>query len=1293
MRRRWAWLCRLPGLLAMAGMLALLALLPRVVGAEALPARHGVAPGKAGMEFGFADPIFETVGDSESIPLGVVTALAQDVKGFIWIGTQRGLLRHDGYRFRKFTHDAGDAGSLADDYVQCLWAGLDGRLWVGMANNGLSVFDPGSERFENSNPQQKDGPGGGRVWALVGDATGGAWIGTDQGLSYRAADGKTFVRYRHDKADPGSLADDHVRSLLLDRQGVLWVGTGDGLQRFDRAGKRFVRVASDPTDPGSLAGQKVMALFEAADGKIWLGTRAQGAAWLTPGARQLHRVAGDSGQANGLGRDWIKSISQPRPDQIWIGTVGSGIHVVATDGHALQHLQHDPAIPTSLALDNIGALLTDHSGLLWAGTWGGGLQRHNPHSLAVRVVRHGAARPRGLSEASVKSVLELTDGRILAGTAGNGIDIFERQHGLVGGYRAEVGKALALADATILALAQTKDGTLWVGTQSVGVMRLLPGGNTWRDYASAQGLPHTQVSALLASRMGGLWVGTSQGLARWQADLQRFETFKISDGSPMQSPIFSLAEDLQGRLWAGTEAGLWVLEPGANVLQNIRHIPEQPVSLSSDRVTGLLVGSQGGLWVATPARLDRLRSWDGRHAEFEHVDIAALAGRAGLAGSNLFEDKLGRIWSESFVFDPVRMTATVIAKADGLDIGTVWVGSRAKTRDGLFLLGGTQGLAVIDPSQFQPWDFHPPVVATDFKINGKSRPPGGLAPALTLVPGQRNFSVEFAALDFTLPQKNRYRYRLQGEDSDWIDTDAEHRSATYGNLWPGRYLLEVRGSNRLGVWSDSPLQIPVTVLPAFWQTTWFFALIFLVLAGAVFGGYRWRLVLLRAKMQARALILQNMVDERTADIVKLGEIGQDLTATLDTEQAFERVYRQVDARLDAHVFCIAVLDTSQAQINMVYAVDDGQRQPALSYGIDAQDQPAALCIRERREIITNQRGSLPDCLATVSAAYLPLVVQERVIGCLSVQSQRVDAYGKDQIEFLRVLASYTAIAVSNSTAHGALASSLGALETAHHKLQETQDQLIQAEKSAAQAEKMAALGNLVVGVAHEINTPLGIGVTAASSLYDSAKLFADKYGRGQMKKRDLEEFVDESKIASEMILVNLERAAGLIQTFKKVSVEQSGEVKQRCNIKHELDAVLAGLRTRLAAAGIGTSLECAGDLEFDSYPDALGQIINYLLDNALLHAYAPGQGGAVKIAVRYQAPTLCISVADDGCGIPPEHLDRIYDPFFTTKRGGGNSGLGLHIVHNVVTQIFRGQIDCQSETGQGCRFVLSLQMD
>ena len=259
-----------------------------------------------------------------------------------------------------------------------------------------------------------------------------------------------------------------------------------------------------------------------------------------------------------------------------------------------------------------------------------------------------------------------------------------------------------------------------------------------------------------------------------------------------------------------------------------------------------------------------------------------------------------------------------------------------------------------------------------------------------------------------------------------------------------------------------------------------------------------------------------------------------------------------------------------------------------------------------------------------------------------------------------------------SAANQALSDALAATDTAIGQLIES--------------EKLAALGGLVAGVAHEINTPVGVGVTAVSYLEELTRQVRRELADNRLKKSSLEKYLDVASEATLSIHSNLRRASEMIQSFKQVAVDQSSEKKRRFNLSHYLDELLMSLRPRLKRSPHRIKVCCPAELEIDSYPGAFSQILSNLIFNSLLHAYEEGERGNLLIEFSVEQDNLQLSYRDDGRGMDKEMLRRLFDPFFTTKRGQGGSGLGMHIVYNLVTRTLGGRIFCTSAPGQGASF-------
>ena len=261
-------------------------------------------------------------------------------------------------------------------------------------------------------------------------------------------------------------------------------------------------------------------------------------------------------------------------------------------------------------------------------------------------------------------------------------------------------------------------------------------------------------------------------------------------------------------------------------------------------------------------------------------------------------------------------------------------------------------------------------------------------------------------------------------------------------------------------------------------------------------------------------------------------------------------------------------------------------------------------------------------------------------------------------------------------------------QQAEQALQQSLDNQKTMQEYLIQSEKMAALGGLVAGVAHEVNTPVGVGVTAASHLKQITDQFRERFTTGTMRRQDLHEYLQDTAEASDILLKNLERASQLIKSFKQVSVDQSNETPRRFKVKQYLDEILLSMNPRLKKLRHTVGVECAEDLEIDGYPGAFAQIVTNLVMNSLIHAYEPDMAGSMHIVMFREQDSIKMIFSDDGKGIPTDVLPKIFDPFFTTKRGAGGTGLGLFVIYNIVVKQFGGSISCDSEPGQGTIFTI-----
>lgn len=415
------------------------------------------------------------------------------------------------------------------------------------------------------------------------------------------------------------------------------------------------------------------------------------------------------------------------------------------------------------------------------------------------------------------------------------------------------------------------------------------------------------------------------------------------------------------------------------------------------------------------------------------------------------------------------------------------------------------------------------------------------------------------------------------------------------------------------------------------------------------------------------------LDRANQVLEKMGSIGQEITARLDSEAVFATLSLHLQDLIHINTLFLGLKDETSGTINILYRMEDGRRLPPRQVPL-ASDTLSARCVRDNDEILvswgepTNVR-TVPGTRHMRTVLYRPLSMGDRVLGVVSVQSDRPNAYGPRELLIFRTICAYGAIAMSNAAAYQQV-------DRAVEELREALQRLVQ-------QEKMAALGQLVAGVAHEVNTPLGVTLSAVSQLNDNIRAMRDQVATGALTRASLSEHLESGQELATLAQRNVVRAADMVRTFKGVAVDQGSDERRQFELGDYIKEIISLMRARIAANGNKVALEIP-TIHMDTYPGALAQAISNLLANVADHAYEPGAPGTVWIAARrLDARLVEITVTDKGAGIAPEILPKVFDPFFTTRRASGSMGLGLHVAFNQVTQRLNGTIMVDSVPGQG----------
>ncbi|MYM68337.1 GAF domain-containing protein [Pseudoduganella sp. FT55W] len=419
-----------------------------------------------------------------------------------------------------------------------------------------------------------------------------------------------------------------------------------------------------------------------------------------------------------------------------------------------------------------------------------------------------------------------------------------------------------------------------------------------------------------------------------------------------------------------------------------------------------------------------------------------------------------------------------------------------------------------------------------------------------------------------------------------------------------------------------------------------------------------------------------LLQQTTSTLERLSVIGQEITTHLDANAVFKALNRHVQALLPANSLAIYMCDPGCDTISRVFGIENGQPLASNTIDIANPRANAARSLRERTEIYVADAGPediflAPGTQVMTSALYVPLLVGERTLGVMTVQSTLPNAYGARERLIFRTLCAYGAIALDNAEAY--------------RQLKDAQTQLVS-------QEKLAALGALMAGVAHELNTPIGNSLLIASTLMQKTEELEAQMNGSGLKRSSLAAYLDDARKAHELVMRGLTSAANLVNSFKQVAVDRTTEQRRQFNLAQVSQEVIATMMNRIRASNHRIEVEVPDTIMLDSYPGPYGQVIANFINNALLHAFT--REGSGSMWLRAQAPVegrVLVTFRDNGSGIAPEHMSRIFDPFFTTKLGQGGSGLGLSISYNIVTSLMGGLISVHSSR-EGTMFTLDLPL-
>lgn len=755
-----------------------------------------------------------------------INSVIQDQKGFLWIGTEDGLNRFDGYSFKVYRNKRGDNSSLSNNFIWSLCEDKDGMIWIGTDGGGINGFDPVTEKFVRFVYDEKDDNSlsSDIVQNVFVDSKNNLWTSTwGGGLNLYERGTNSFKRYKHNPGNEMSIGSDKIFFVFEDSKSRIWIGTEDGgLNLFDDKSQSFIRFKHNPLDNKSISFDNVTSMLELNDGSYLISTSGGGINQFFFEHNKFVRL--NTGEFKNI---W--KISLDRNNDIWAGSsTGEGICIIASDFNDFTVLKTNKAIPSTISSNDIRTFYEDKTGVLWIGTVAGGLNKIDRKPKMFFQINESNSN---LSDNFVFALEADNKKNIWIGTYNKGLVKYNLNNQSFVTYPSSVHKRGGLYGQIVRYIFNDSKNNLWIATYYGEVNKFDPISNKF-NYINLDRKNNNPSSNLVRfiyeDSEGLIWFGAigGGGLTSFDPAKNDFTFYSSADGNSSLSgdDITSICEDKNGNLWFGTYSfGLNKYDKKTSTFSNYLREENNVSSLPDNIVTDILRDSEGNLWIGTySGGLCRYN--------YDSNDFEIFSEENGFASNSVYgilEDDRKNLWLSTSrgitKFNHKSGSVKNFDDADGVQKPEFNPSARLKTGSGHMYFGGTNGITYFHPDSVYENNYKTNVSLTSIKLfNEEMVLPRSISytDTITLNYDENILSFEFASLDFTSSEKNLYAYILEGLDKDWVDS-GNRRFVNYTHIPPGEYNFKVKGTNSSGIWSESVAQVTLIIYPPFWMTWWF----------------------------------------------------------------------------------------------------------------------------------------------------------------------------------------------------------------------------------------------------------------------------------------------------------------------------------------------------------------------------------------------------------------------------------------------------------------------------------------
>ena len=808
----------------------------------------------------------------------------------MWFATLDGLNKYDGYKFTIYRHDPLESNTVSDFGIRKVFTDSRKNLWIITLNGNVDRYDYIQDDFRHYQFGEIGNNRASRIISITESSSGVLYAGAMSGALYNySPTTDSFMTLKCGTGSPPVEPVIHLQSLCADNSDNIWMGTWEGLLKKNLTSGRIVKWYRTTNRQNKLRSDIQMNLAKDNQGRIWTATASGGVACFEPSSDTFKEYYPDSRKHGSLASNRIMSIFIDSNLNTWVGTIDAGLCLLEKGSEKFLNFKSISSNSSTIGSGAVMSFYQDKSGGVWIGTSGGGVSRFDYKNQSFHTVPFNLE---DINNPTVLSLLEDRSGRLWIGTDGGGL-ICRNKNGRLLHFL----KNPPLGSNSITSLLEDSRGTLWAatdpGTSSIacGIYTLQKNGKEFVPFT----LPDLKIGGIqciLEDRSGNIWFGAViAGLWCYNPFNKKVihYTHNSSDkNSICGNSIFALMEDSEGDLWIGTHnTGLSRYDKIKGKFINYYANPNSKNSLKSNSIWSLYQEENGKIWMGT---------WGGGLALLDKntssfINFSTKTGLPSDVICSILPDGKGNIWVgtnkgiSKFNLDKYACKNYYIS--DGLPSNEFSQGAAFRSKSGLLYFGGINGISVFNPSEIKENDYVPPVMITGFYIKNEPLKAGRAYPLLDeirLSYEENFFSIEFAALDFSAPEKNRYSYKLSGVDKDWVTTD-KIRRAFYTDISPGKYVFMIKGSNSDGVWNPMVKTLSIIITPPFWQTWWFRSLIVILFGLVLYSIHHYRLIKLLELERTRIRIAKDLHDDVSATLTGIAYFSDAISKEIGREKS------------------------------------------------------------------------------------------------------------------------------------------------------------------------------------------------------------------------------------------------------------------------------------------------------------------------------------------------------------------------------------------------------------------------